>query len=124
MYFKDSTTKPVFFQANSKADATEWKVDLEVRFNLNLLTSFLQKVIQAINTPKEDNRIHLEAFNDPVVLSDERAMIIDLNEPAIELFGYTKEEAIGQNVTIFIPDALAARHEAFVTEYTKTSKWI
>ncbi len=59
-----------------------------------------------------DQRIRelLEAAPDAIMQVDERGHIILLNRVAEAMFGYSREELLGQPVEILIPDDLRVRH--------------
>ena len=47
-----------------------------------------------------------------IVVADDKGIIQEWNKGAVEAFGYTKEEAIGQDLRMIIPERLRARHDA------------
>jgi PAS domain S-box-containing protein len=53
----------------------------------------------------------VEFAPDAFVLSDESGRIVQINAQAEKLFGYAREELIGQPVDLLIPQALAHGHE-------------
>lgn len=52
----------------------------------------------------------LEAAPDAFVVVDSQARIVIVNTQTEVLFGYTREELVGQPVEILVPDALRGRH--------------
>lgn len=64
----------------------------------------------------------MEAFNEPVVLTDEKAAILDMNSAAQELFGWRVEEVIGKPVNIFMPQSVAMAHARYVDKYNSTGE--
>ncbi|HMW21988.1 MAG TPA: EAL domain-containing protein [Burkholderiaceae bacterium] len=56
-----------------------------------------------------------------VLVSDERCTILDCNAACERLFGYRKEELIGQNVTLLMDGPDAARHDGHVARYLSTA---
>ena len=59
----------------------------------------------------------MESAPDAMVIVDEQATIALINARAEELFGYTREELIGQPVEILLPRGLRKRHEAHRNEF-------
>ena len=55
-----------------------------------------------------DYKIIFEQANDAIFIEDFDGNILDVNPRACELFGYKKEELIGANASIFIPDDVKA----------------
>ena len=49
--------------------------------------------------------------NDAIITSDESKRILFWNKGAEHIFGYTSEEAIGQPLTLIIPNSLRERHD-------------
>jgi PAS domain S-box-containing protein len=54
----------------------------------------------------------LEAAPDAMVVIDNGGTIRIVNHASERLFGYAREELIGQNVELLVPDAIAGRHVA------------
>lgn len=42
------------------------------------------------------------------------------NEYAVQAFGYTADEAIGNNINIIMPDDIASHHDKYVQRYVRT----
>eukprot|EP00298_Acanthocystis_sp_HF-20_P002664 c13063_g2_i1.p1 GENE.c13063_g2_i1~~c13063_g2_i1.p1 ORF type:complete len:633 (+),score=244.18 c13063_g2_i1:12-1910(+) len=59
----------------------------------------------------------LVSLPDPVVISDVQGIVIFVNDSTCTVFGYTKEELIGQNVKIFCDPETAQHHQVHVTRY-------
>ncbi len=62
----------------------------------------------------------LEAFNDPVVQASDRGIIMGVNAPFERLFGYNKNEVIGQPLTILMPQPQASVHDEYIHRYHQT----
>ena len=66
----------------------------------------------------------LEALNDAVVACDGQGAIVVWNGAAERIFGFTREEALGQSLDLIIPERLRARHwqgydQTMATGHTK-----
>ena len=59
----------------------------------------------------------MESAPDAMVIVDEQATIALVNARAEELFGYAREELIGQPVEMLLPRGLRKRHEAHRNEF-------
>ena len=57
-------------------------------------------------------RLIVEQLGDAIVYSDAQGIIRGWNKAAEALFGYAKEEAIGQSLDLIIPERLRAAHWA------------
>lgn len=62
----------------------------------------------------------LEATSDAIITCDEHGLIEGWRHGAERLFGYTEAEAIGQPVTIIVPPAYRARHDAGMARWRKS----
>eukprot|EP01087_Luapelamoeba_hula_P015610 TRINITY_DN4688_c2_g1_i1.p1 TRINITY_DN4688_c2_g1~~TRINITY_DN4688_c2_g1_i1.p1 ORF type:complete len:766 (+),score=142.50 TRINITY_DN4688_c2_g1_i1:75-2372(+) len=65
----------------------------------------------------------LDAFSkrDSVVCSTERGIIIGVNSIMEREFGWTKEELVGQNLTIFMAKNIGAVHDSYLARYNSTN---
>jgi methyl-accepting chemotaxis protein len=62
----------------------------------------------------------LEGCADAVVTSNQRGDIEFFNKAAENLWGYTKEEIIGKNVRILMPQEHTHNHDAYMSNYLQT----
>ena len=79
---------------------------------LPLQSAFDQEVLNAVS----------DAAVDALVLADAHGRILRMNQVGIRLFGYTAEELVGQNVSILMPDAVAAHHDEYMTHFLETGQ--
>jgi two-component system sensor kinase FixL len=59
---------------------------------------------------------------DGIIVIDDRAVIQVYNEACERLFGYTRDEAVGQNVNILMPTPQREEHDGYVSHYTSTGE--
>lgn len=64
----------------------------------------------------------LETVLDPMVVIDERGLILSFSAAAERLLGYTEREVIGQNVNILMPDDHRRRHDGYISRYLETGE--
>jgi two-component system sensor kinase FixL len=62
----------------------------------------------------------LDTAVDGILVIDEAARILVFNKACESLFGYTPEEAIGQNIRLIMPADYARAHDGYVTNYMRT----
>jgi len=62
----------------------------------------------------------MESAIDGIVTINEFGIIQTYNKAAEELFGYTREEAIGQNVKILVPEPHYTNHDQYLKNYIET----
>jgi two-component system sensor kinase FixL len=59
---------------------------------------------------------------DGIIVIDDRAIIQVYNEACERLFGFTRDEAIGQNVNILMPTPQREEHDTYISRYTSTGE--
>ncbi len=64
----------------------------------------------------------LEALPDAIVAVDGDGIIVQVNSQAQELFGYFREELIGQKVEILVPEAYRAQHHQSSSDLRRNSQ--
>jgi len=62
----------------------------------------------------------LDTARDAIVSIDETGQITLFNRAAEEIFGYTAEEAIGQNVRMLMPSPYREEHDDYLESYRRT----
>jgi two-component system sensor histidine kinase/response regulator len=75
---------------------------------------------------KEQAEAHLKAIletvGDGVVIADFRGTILDVNKSIEKIFGYSRQEMIGQNLKILMDEETAAAHDSYLERYAQTNK--
>lgn len=56
-----------------------------------------------------------------LIIGDKRGLIVDFNQAALDIFGYTDEELRGQPITKIMPERFRVGHHANIERY-KTSQ--
>lgn len=64
----------------------------------------------------------VETARDAVVTIDESHRILFFNRAAEEMFGYKKEEVLGQDLSLIIPKPHKERHREYVRRYVETRR--
>jgi PAS domain S-box-containing protein len=77
----------------------------------------LQKYSEVIDIQVMD----VELFSLAAVAADEKGKICGFNKEAESLFGYSKEQAIDQNVKMLMPDSVAIHHDSYMRNFKKVS---
>ncbi|MGJ8589952.1 MAG: PAS domain S-box protein [Yoonia sp.] len=87
-----------------------------------LLTRLQNKAITTSSIA--DNLRHIvEASQDAVVIADQNGTVVQYNQSAHEIFGYTAQEAIGASMEdLFIPEDQKAAHQLGMARYSRTGQ--
>jgi len=64
----------------------------------------------------------LEALPDAIVAVDDNGTIVQINSQTQELFGYTRNELLGQKVEILVPESYRPRHHQHREHFTAAPK--
>ena len=64
----------------------------------------------------------LESAPDAMVIVDERGEIVLVNSQAVKLFGWTREELLGQTIEILVPERYRGSHPRHRTAFSGNSK--
>ncbi len=67
-------------------------------------------------------RAMFAAVGQPIVVTDQRAVITGFNPAAEALFGYREGEVVGRNVTVLMPEAQAFAHDGLFQGYRASGR--
>lgn len=62
----------------------------------------------------------IENAIDGIITIDDSGHIENINPAALQLFGYSKEELIGKNVSVLMPEPDKHRHDGYIANYHRT----
>ena len=71
---------------------------------------------------EESYRVLTETASDGIITIDGHSSILFVNTAAAKLFGYTREELAGADLTLLIPENLRDAHKAAVARYLETGQ--
>lgn len=71
---------------------------------------------------EESHRVIAETASDAIITVDEDSTILFVNAAAEQIFGYTPEEMLGQQLTMLMPEYLRHVHRAGMRRYVNTGK--
>ncbi len=75
---------------------------------------------QELRQKQEINSGIINSASDAIVTISEDHIIVGYNRGAEQMFGYTRDEALGQDLTIIIPPPYKAEHRVYVRRYVAT----
>jgi two-component system sensor kinase FixL len=93
-----------------------------------LLREFLDLKAKADDTAErlEEREAHLQSILDTVldatVVIDSEGKMLSFNASAVRQFGYSVEEALGQNVSMLMPSPYREQHDAYIERYLATGE--
>lgn len=73
---------------------------------------------------ESETRIHaiINTAVDGIITIDERGIIDDINPSALKIFQYDKEEVIGKNISILMPEPDRGLHDSYMERYHQTGQ--
>ena len=79
-----------------------------------------KQVEQALRTRETHLRSILETIPDATIVIDRRGVMQIFSSAAERQFGYSAAEAIGQNVSVLMPEPDRTRHDSYLERYRST----
>ncbi|MHC2781239.1 two-component system sensor kinase FixL [Bradyrhizobium liaoningense] len=76
---------------------------------------------EALRSQENHLRSILETVPDAMIVIDSRGIMQLFSSAAERLFGYSRQEAIGRNVSILMPEPDQSRHDGYLARYLRTS---
>jgi two-component system, sensor histidine kinase len=64
----------------------------------------------------------LESAPDAMIIVDDKGQVVVVNRQALKMFGYDRDEMIGQNIELLLPQKLRDGHVAYRESYTDAPK--
>lgn len=91
------------------------------------INEFVENQQQATNKLKNEVAAQTQRLStvidnmiDAIITINEFGIIESFNPSAIDIFGYSEEEVIGQNVNILMPEPYHSEHNDYIDHYVKT----
>jgi two-component system sensor kinase FixL len=81
-----------------------------------------KQVEEALRTREGHLRSILETIPDAMIVIDGRGVMQFFSSAAERQFGYTEQEAIGQNVSVLMPNPDRRRHDGYLARYQSTGE--
>ena len=77
---------------------------------------------ETLSSLQQITRVVAETASDAIITIDESSKMIFINRATEKIFGYSREELIGESLTILMPDYLRHVHRAGLKRYLETGK--
>jgi len=64
----------------------------------------------------------IDTLHEGLIIADASGKIVDINPVTVDLFGYDREQLIGKNLSVIMPDEMPRKHEDYLAAFSKTGK--
>lgn len=117
-------TEKKMLEEKSKQDAEELRAqEEELRQQMEEMEATQEEMKRAMSESEKQKKITeetLEQAIDAVITIDHNKEVTFINKAAVEMFGYSREEVMGQNVRMIVPQEHKAPHDGYVDANIKT----
>ena len=62
----------------------------------------------------------LDGAKDAIISIDIHGLVQSINAAGVKMFGYERDEVIGRNVSLLMPEGYGARHDGYIAKYLAT----
>ena len=122
-FIKD-VTEQINAQLKMKQDAEEMRAqEEELRQNMEEMEATqeeMKRVMAESEKQKETLAAVLEQAIDSVITIDENKIVTFINKAAVDMYGFSKEEVLGQNIKMIVPMEHRANHDQYVDNNLRT----
>jgi PAS domain S-box-containing protein len=84
--------------------------------------SHVHRTEKALEKSNATLRAVLDNVCDGIIVANQRGVIESFNSAAERIFGYRSGEALGQNVTLLMPEPYRNAHNGYIESYLETGK--
>ncbi|MFZ1319726.1 MAG: ATP-binding protein, partial [Candidatus Nitrotoga sp.] len=98
------------------------RVSVELEDQVAQRTADLEQANVAMAIKEEETRSVVEHMVDCVITIDEKGIVRSANPVVENLFGYTRDEVIGQNISILMPEPHRSGHDGYMERYYQTGQ--
>jgi two-component system sensor kinase FixL len=106
------TISPVWDSAGRLSGASKVARDITV----------MKRAQNELQEREANLRSILETIPDAIVVIDDKGIMRSFSAAAVGLFGYTEQEAIGQNVSVLMPTPYREQHDTYLARYFATGQ--
>lgn len=76
----------------------------------------------ALKQQEEQLRAIVETAVDAIITIDERGRVESVNTATVRLFGYSREEMVGRNISMLMPEPDRTNHDRYLSDYNRTGR--
>ncbi len=84
--------------------------------------SEMEHTRQATAHEEELWRAVLRTAVDPIILIDSNGIILRANDSTMSLFGWDRDELVGKNVSVLMPEPFRSEHDGYLARYLETGE--
>lgn len=117
-----SLVRGAFAYLTKPYNLQEVKAVLRRAVSVKNLAVRAEHVEQALRASEERFRALVESATDAIILADQGGHIISWNKSAGRMFGYTKEEVLGQPLSLLMPARFRQAHEQGLARVARTGR--
>ena len=85
-------------------------------------TADLERANATLVSKEEEMRSIVEHMVDCIITIDDKSIIRSVNPVIEKLFGYTRDEVIGQNISMLMPEPHRSGHDGYINRYYRTGR--
>ena len=93
----------------------------EVNLFWQMVTN-LKQVKMELEKSQSQLQAIIQNAMDGIITTDENGNILGLNPAAEQIFGYTMQEVLGQNLKILMPEPYKSEHDSYISRYKETGQ--
>ncbi len=105
-----------------QAEAEVRQLNVGLAESVSERTAKLEKVLLDLQTQEAQVRATLDTAVVGIITITEFGIVESLNQTACEIFGYAREEVVGRNLKMLMPEEEHSRHEQGLQRYRKTGQ--
>lgn len=97
-----------------------------------LLTPIIHRIVRSERATKHAHaqladrearlRVFLDNISDGIVIIDTKGIIESINPSLLDMFGYSSDELLGQNVSMLMPEPMRSHHDEYIRHYLETGE--
>jgi len=123
------------FKEEAELQLSQGSIVLPVEITLLSLTDDPALHLISLNDLSERNSLKFELAKshqqfdavftkavDPIIIIDEKGIILKANLATVRQFGYSLDEIIGENISMFMPEPHRSRHDQYIANYLSSGK--
>ncbi len=82
----------------------------------------LKKAEERAVASEERQRAIIESTTDGIILIDDRGLMVEVNQAALSMFGYTKDELLNHNISVLMMGPHRDAHDDYIERYLHTGR--